>query len=230
MCFNIKISFSKHLPGLEIRAIHADQTIPLRHTVIWPNHPPSHVLLPEDDSGHHYGAFLHSNDLPVAVISVFREPLPVDFVPGSVAAVRFRKFACDIRLQGQGIGTKLLKHIFTLAHDVLAADAIWCDARLSTASWYQRRGMTQFGPTFFKHEVEYVRMRASLCEKDCPTLSHGAGYYFGNLQRTVLHEAAMTFKHVPHTKLESFSVDVCLVSLSIRCDPTAESSSSSRAA
>jgi hypothetical protein len=40
------------------KIIDADQTIPLRHSVLWPNAPISQVLLPEDDKGIHIGAFI----------------------------------------------------------------------------------------------------------------------------------------------------------------------------
>ena len=53
-----------------------EETIPLRHSVLWPNMPPSHVCLPEDAVGIHYGAFLPLRDTPVAVISLFVEDPP----------------------------------------------------------------------------------------------------------------------------------------------------------
>lgn len=153
---------------VDIRPIRADETVPLRHTVLWPNHPISHVLLPEDDAGYHYGAFIssHSEELPVAVISVFKEPFPpgIDLAldASSKQSARFRKFACDVAFQGQGIGTKLLKHVFGIARSELGCDSVWCDARLSSADWYERRGMIIVGDTFFKSEVEYVCMRISV--------------------------------------------------------------------
>ena len=55
-----------------------EETIPLRHSVLWPNMPLSHVCLPEDASGTHYGAFLSLRETPVAVISLFLEDLPYE--------------------------------------------------------------------------------------------------------------------------------------------------------
>lgn len=141
----------------EFRRIAADETIPLRHSVLWPNHPVSHVRLAEDDLGFHYGAFLPSSDEPVAIISIFKEPLPDP--DRTVPAARFRKFACGPEYQGRGIGTKLLQYVFRIAHAELGCNVMWCDARLSTANWYERRGMTRFGQTFFKKDIEYVRMQ-----------------------------------------------------------------------
>ncbi|TFY62055.1 hypothetical protein EVJ58_g4104 [Rhodofomes roseus] len=152
-----------------VRQISPDETIALRHAVLWPNHPVSHVLLPEDCRGSHYGAFLPHNDAPVAIISVFKESLPIDMSQedaqdevNSAAAARFRKFACDPSYQGRGIGTKLLSHVFEAAVHELGCDVIWCDARLVTAEWYERRGMSRFGDGFYKEDVPYIRMQASL--------------------------------------------------------------------
>ncbi|TEB27389.1 hypothetical protein FA13DRAFT_1691398 [Coprinellus micaceus] len=169
------------------RVIDADQTVALRHLVLWPDAPISHVLLPEDDTGIHIGAFIPSagNQVPVAVISLFQQPLPIDndaeaptaepgeavpATPETVSstsephkvAVRFRKFACDPCRQGQGIGSALLDYSATLAREKLATSVIWCDARISTAPWYQKRGFLPFGKTFYKSDVEYIRMKRSV--------------------------------------------------------------------
>ena len=149
----------------EIRRVAASDTVPLRHAVLWPSHPVAHVLLPEDASGVHYGAFLPGSPGPVAVVSVFVDPLPSSgdpAPPGDVA--RFRKFACDPAHQGKGIGTALLKHAFDAAATEMKCTTIWCDARLSAAGWYERRGMVRFGEVFFKGDIEYVRMKKALGE------------------------------------------------------------------
>lgn len=133
--------------------------------MLWPDKPESFVLLPEDITGHHYGAFLPSvdNNSPVAVISLFLESVPSlhskDAAPPRAA--RFRKFACRRDYREQGIGSALLRYTFDAARGMGCA-VIWCDARLETAAWYERRGMSRFGETFFKEEVEYVRMKADL--------------------------------------------------------------------
>ncbi|KAI0629967.1 GCN5-related N-acetyltransferase [Trametes polyzona] len=156
----------------DIRRISAEETVPLRHAVLWPDHPVSHVLLPEDATGHHYGAFLETDPAtPVAVISVFHDPLPFPITPAEssgstdgppLRAARFRKFACAPEHQGKGIGTKLLAHVFAVAAREMQCTVVWCDARLSAAGWYERRGMRRFGETFFKGEIEYVRMMREL--------------------------------------------------------------------
>jgi GNAT superfamily N-acetyltransferase len=84
-------------------------------------------------------------------------------------AIRFRKFACLPIYRGQGIGTLLLKESLRLVNDELPGDQraniAWCDARVETKKWYERRGMRELlsagGGTparFYKGEVEYLRM------------------------------------------------------------------------
>ncbi|KAI0352553.1 GCN5-related N-acetyltransferase [Trametes cingulata] len=147
---------------IEIRQIAAEDTVPLRHSVLWPDQPVSYVLLPEDSSGLHYGAFLPTSSNPVAVISVFRDPLPgslgvsAPFEPERTA--RFRKFACDPAHQGRGIGTLLLMHVFEIAKTEMGCSVIWCDARVSAAGWYERRGMRKYGEVFYKGDIEYIKM------------------------------------------------------------------------
>ncbi|KAI0793144.1 hypothetical protein BC629DRAFT_1593027 [Irpex lacteus] len=159
--------------------ISAEETVPLRHSVLWPDKPVSFVLLPEDSSGYHFGAVKHSNteeynaeNVPIAVISLFKEPLPgtsassesLDSSTRPLAAARFRKFACHPDQQGRGVGTGLLQHVFAVAKEPLKCPVVWCDARLETAGWYERRGMQKFGETFWKGPIEYVRMKIDLSQ------------------------------------------------------------------
>ncbi|KAF8194424.1 hypothetical protein K438DRAFT_1827972 [Mycena galopus ATCC 62051] len=158
------------LSSLRCLQIDADQTVPLRHSVLWPNEPVSHVLLPEDSTGWHYGAFIASNPAPVAIISLFIEACPIDTGCEAGAggnsthkrAARFRKFACDPAYQGRGIGTKLLLHAISVVSSELQASPLWCDARDETRAWYERRGLEAFGDVFFKGPVKYVRMKIEI--------------------------------------------------------------------
>jgi len=141
-----------------IRAISAEETIPLRHSVLWPDAPIEHVLLPEDASGDHFGAFLPDAHLPIAVISVFVEVL----TPSSPKSARFRKFACAPEYQGKGIGSALLHHVASHARETLEAHGIWCDARVSATPWYLKRGMEPYGEIFQKSGIDYIRMQMQL--------------------------------------------------------------------
>ncbi|KAF9032806.1 hypothetical protein BJ165DRAFT_1417590 [Panaeolus papilionaceus] len=167
--------------------ITVEQTLDLRHAVLWPDKPLSHVCLPEDASGLHFGAFIADQDVthqpaePVAVISLFVERLPIDnnepcssqdhgihsAAPmanrshvnnENTAAIRFRKFACNPKYQGQGVGSKLLAHALSMASSELGTTIAWCDARTAAQDWYSKRGFIPFGSCFYKGTVEYVRM------------------------------------------------------------------------
>jgi GNAT superfamily N-acetyltransferase len=160
------------------------ETLSLRHSVLWPDAPISHVCLPEDETGYHFGAFLtpgsEDQSHPVAIISLFIEPIPataenssssnspedlcssLHIHPAEGIAVRFRKFACDPMYQNQGVGTQLLQHVFSFVRTELWGTLVWCDARTSTADWYRQRGMMEFGNVFYKSEVQYIRMKINL--------------------------------------------------------------------
>ncbi|KAI1845832.1 hypothetical protein JX265_013519 [Neoarthrinium moseri] len=134
---------------VSIRAIHAADTYPLRHVVLWPDRPAEYVQLPDDASGQHFGAFV-SGEL-VSVISLF---------PDGESA-RFRKFATAAPWQGKGVGSALLQHTIAAARQT-GAGSIWCDARSSALPFYQRFGMQAEGDTFYKGEVPYLLMRRAL--------------------------------------------------------------------
>ncbi|KAF9465717.1 hypothetical protein BDZ94DRAFT_1252967 [Collybia nuda] len=145
------------------RPVAAEQTLPLRHSVLWPDKPISHVLLPEDTKGLHLGAFVASRDHPVAVISLFIKPLPDPIYfqssqGGAGLQVRFRKFACDTTFQGRGIGSKLLQYGLSAARTELDGTMVWCDARVTSRHWYTKRGLVPLGEIFLKGSVEYIRM------------------------------------------------------------------------
>ncbi|KIJ61090.1 hypothetical protein HYDPIDRAFT_31602 [Hydnomerulius pinastri MD-312] len=154
---------------IRIQHIMAEQTEELRHSVLWPAMPLDYVRLEEDKDGQHFGAFVPSQDQPVAVISVFLQPIPSGAETNQSSgetlqqanSARFRKFACHPDFQGRGIGTKLLSFIVPTCSR-MGAKVIWCDARLSTSKWYEKRGFIRFGDPFFKESVEYTRMKMDL--------------------------------------------------------------------
>jgi hypothetical protein len=173
-----------------ILLIKVEDTIPLRHSVLWPERDVSYVSLPEDAQGYHFGAFLSnlSSETPIGIISLFLTPIPHsennDGSPKNSehhgSAARFRKFACHPAYQRRksifqinfgnltrysfyqgGIGTKLLENVFSVAFSKLGVTVVWCDARTTSINWYQSRGMTPFGGLFRKGGLEYIRMQKS---------------------------------------------------------------------
>lgn len=135
-------------PAGLIRPIAAAQTYALRRQVLWPDQPPAYVQLPEDEAGQHFGTFC-AGEL-VAVISLFRD--------SPAGEARFRKFATHPAWQGRGLGTALLRHVLAVA-SAQGAHAIWCDARQSAVSFYQRFGFAPEGAVFYKGPIAYQRLR-----------------------------------------------------------------------
>ena len=181
--------------GTHIKRISPTETIPVRHVVLWPDLAPADVVLEEDATGFHFGAFLLPTEAgesgsetgessasvightqqPIAVISAFLEDWPSRPVAddchsssSSGVGVRFRKFACTLSNRSQGIGTRLLNHVVNFARDELKGDYLWCDARVETIGWYERRGMVRDlnadgkEDVFLKKGKEYIRMRMEL--------------------------------------------------------------------
>jgi len=134
-----------------IRPISAEDTLPLRHSVLWPDKPFDYVRVPDDDLGYHVGGFVGGR--LVSVISLFLNE--------QTAVARFRKFATHPDFQSQGIGTQLLNHVIEQARQSGATE-LWCDARLTAATFYERFGMQAVGDVFYKGPIAYSRFGLEL--------------------------------------------------------------------
>lgn len=94
---------------LEIKQITAEETLPLRSSVLWPG-AVQFVNVVGDDSSYHFGAFTLSNkNEPVSVISLFLDDLPdgtpVDTLPRPVMSgdsARFPEVCHSPRLPIKG--------------------------------------------------------------------------------------------------------------------------------
>ncbi|KAF8187762.1 hypothetical protein BJ912DRAFT_969551 [Pholiota molesta] len=119
--------------SIAIVKISKEDTVNLRHSVLWPDMPPEHAR-PIDKS---------------------EEPQPspdgTSTSKTKEPAIRFRKFACDPQYQGKGLGTWLLLHALSIARSELGVHVAWCDARRTTEDC-----------SFFKGPVEYIRMELDL--------------------------------------------------------------------
>ena len=135
--------------NMEIKNILWEQTIPLRHRVLWPDKPPEHCYIDGDEDGLHFGAFIDETLVCVASIYVHQD------------SARLRKFATDVRYQNQGIGAKVLTHIIDHLKATQTA-LFWCDARESALGFYQRFGMQSSGERFYKANVSYFKMEVAL--------------------------------------------------------------------
>ena len=135
--------------SIEIRQIDWQQTIAVRHRVLWPNKPPEFSKVENDESGLHFGAFMGSS--LVCVASVFI----------NADKARLRKYATLPEYQGQGVGTAVLEAIFVHLRQ-RPLTCFWCDARESAIGFYRRFGMQVEGERFYKSDVPYVKMSIRL--------------------------------------------------------------------
>ena len=134
---------------MKIERIQWEEALPLRHLVLWPNKLPSFCKIPGDESAHHYGAYV--NGILVSVASIYFES----------QVARLRKFATLPANQGQGIGTQVISYILSELKEA-GIEYLWCDARKSAASFYQKFGMEKQGQEFDKSGIAYFKMEVNL--------------------------------------------------------------------
>lgn len=162
------------MSNLEIRRITADETKPLRHSVLWPSIPVDDQLYPYDalPSTVHLGAFSPSHEPPlVGCLTLVQEPFtrPNSLKsPPPPAQVQLRKFAVDGKLQGQGIGRLLFQEAVKTCREVGEGQPVLLhlDAREEQVGFYQRLGMDVLDPEVFGKrgagglgpEIPHVRM------------------------------------------------------------------------
>ena len=134
---------------IEIRQIPAEDTLPLRQRVMWPDHPLEALRLEGDDCALHFGAFFEAR--LVGVGSFFADG----------ATCRLRKLAVDMDMQGKGVATDLLSYASDHLH-AAGFTAIWCDARVSAIGFYERLGFACEADIFQKQGLDYVVARRAL--------------------------------------------------------------------
>ncbi|WCN13891.1 GNAT family N-acetyltransferase [Marinomonas mediterranea] len=136
---------------MEIKKVPWQDTISIRHQVLWPDKTPEFCHVEGDDHAFHYGAFIHGKLVCVASI----------FITDKTA--RLRKFATLDEHQGKGIGSAILTHILNELNSLEIKD-MWFDARDSVAGFYQKFGFDVMGEPFFKGDILYVKMGADLVD------------------------------------------------------------------
>jgi len=135
--------------SMEVCTITWQQTIPLRHSVLWPDQEPEFCHVEGDNDALHFGVFV--DEKLVCVASVYM----------SSNKARLRKFATVIDYQNQGIGSLMLRHIMKNLQNS-PVEYFWCDARESALGFYQRFGMLECSERFYKADVAYFRMEVAL--------------------------------------------------------------------
>ncbi len=134
---------------IEIKSIPPQQTLTLRHQVLWPDKDPEYCLLADDAEGLHYGLF-YKDDL-ICVASVF--------IANNSA--RLRKFATASDFQGRGFGSQLITFIVSKLEQQ-KVNFLCCDARETAMSFYRRLGLTPSGKRFYKSDVAYFKMERAI--------------------------------------------------------------------
>lgn len=130
---------------MEIKTINWEDTLDLRHQVLWPEKDLRFCKVAGDETAVHFGAYI--DNVLVSVASLFTDS----------RKVRLRKFATSVAYQGQGIGSLLLAHAIVRA-EVSGADIFWCDAREDAVGFYSKFGLSIEGRGFFKFDVPYYKM------------------------------------------------------------------------
>ncbi len=129
---------------IHIHPITAADTIDLRHSVMWPNHPKEHVIIDGDGTATHFGAIHQGKIIGVA-----------SFFPDGTS-YRLRKLAVDQKFQRMGVASALLTTA-TAELRKMGCTQIWCDARQYASAFYQRNGFELGAQTFQKNGMDYVK-------------------------------------------------------------------------
>ncbi|CAM3975178.1 MULTISPECIES: GNAT family N-acetyltransferase [Flavobacterium] len=129
----------------KIKQITSNETIAIRHKVMWPNMSLEYVKLPNDESARHFGLFV--NGEIISIISLFKEK----------NEIQFRKFATLIEFQGLGYGTILLKNIIDLIKKE-GITKLWCNARIEKSKFYEKFNLKLASEKFKKDGIDYVVM------------------------------------------------------------------------
>ena len=131
---------------MEIDKLNWEETLGIRHKVLWPNEDVSYCKVAGDESALHFG--VKYNDVRVCVASIYTNG----------HSTRLRKFATLAEYQGKGVGTFMLNYLIGELR-VAECNSVWLDARVSAIGFYTRFGFKQEGEGFFKNGVAYCRMK-----------------------------------------------------------------------
>ncbi len=122
---------------------------PIRQQVMYPDYDIEQVKLQDDANGIHLALF--DNNTLLSVVSLFK----ID------NNLQFRKLATLNESQGKGYGSKLLQYIVEFAQSE-GCEKVWCNSRVSAASFYKKFGFKETSGRFTKHQIEFVVMELAL--------------------------------------------------------------------
>ncbi|MEI3797773.1 MULTISPECIES: 1-(5-phosphoribosyl)-5-[(5-phosphoribosylamino)methylideneamino]imidazole-4-carboxamide isomerase [unclassified Chitinophaga] len=141
---------------MNIRKISADDTLQLRRDVLYPNESLDAVKVDHDADGLHFGVF--DQGQLVTVVSLF---LGRD-------SAQFRKLATAPAAQGKGFGKAILAHLVDICKKE-KIKLLWCNARDTAVTFYDRLGYTTKGDYFIKGGITFVRMELPLDQQNMTT-------------------------------------------------------------
>ena len=131
---------------MRIQNLTWQQTIDIRHKVLWPNKDPSFCKVEGDETAIHYGANVKGNIVCVASLYINAEK------------VRLRKFATVEGFQKQGIGTAMIEHMLAESRQIPGVQVFWFDARETAIGFYKRFGFKVEGERFYKSNIADFKM------------------------------------------------------------------------
>ncbi|MEP7377831.1 MAG: 1-(5-phosphoribosyl)-5-[(5-phosphoribosylamino)methylideneamino]imidazole-4-carboxamide isomerase [Chitinophagaceae bacterium] len=139
------------MDDIQIRDIPLESVWTMRQSVMYPGETIDFVKLEEDEKGRHWG--LHADGELISVISLFEKK----------GVLQFRKFATIESMQRKGYGTKLLQQVMEWAqkNDI---KTIWCNARTSATTIYEKFGMKQNGPAWEKYGIGFIKMEKKIVQ------------------------------------------------------------------
>ncbi|RZK48309.1 MAG: GNAT family N-acetyltransferase [Pedobacter sp.] len=131
-----------------VRFISAEKTLPLRSEVLREGRPLSACVFPQDieKGGFHLGYFIEEELIGIASFFLKAHPLAKGI------AYQLRGMAIAPNHQGNGFGKKLIDFAKTQLK-VTNAQFIWCNARTSAKSFYERLGFEVVSPEFLIEDV-----------------------------------------------------------------------------
>ncbi len=135
---------------VDIIKLSAPETLPIRQMVFAPDQPQSQSMVPEDESGWHFG--LTVDGRLVGVVSLFLD--------GRQA--RLRKLAVVEDFRSLGLGTRLLRTALKAAREA-SAESVWCRIRVASLPFYQQFGFAELPDTRHqKGRLTYCHIQAEL--------------------------------------------------------------------
>jgi len=137
----------------EIKEIDLDETLTIRHEVMWPNKPFDYIKLTNDKEGKHFG--LSIDEKLISIVSIFEND----------HKIQFRKLATINEHQGNGYGTRLIQYIIDRT-EKQQFNALWCNARVEKVGFYLKLGFKETNDRFKKGGINYVIMERIFANKE----------------------------------------------------------------